>query len=285
VANLTLSRTEEHAQHAQDEVRDSAAVRVAGRAGLVARGVLYILVAILAIRIAFGDRNEHADKSGALVLVARQPFGKGLLVVLAIGLAAYAVWMIARAVIVREDEPAKAWGKRAAYAGRAVLYGALCASTIDTIRRASSASQQAGNEQEHEWTARVLGWPFGRALVVAAGLVAIGAGVRYVVKAFTQKWRKKLDLANASATTRNAIEKVAFVGWTGRGVVFGLVGIFLIRAAWQYDPKEAVGADGALRRLADGTFGPVLLCLVALGVLGFGVYSMIEARYRRVTDD
>jgi hypothetical protein len=297
VSNLAWSRVEQRTepsrsgdtgsgkQHAKEEVRDSTAVRVAARAGLVARGILYILVAILAIRIAFGDRNEHADKAGALVLVARQPFGKALLGVLAAGLAAYAVWMIARMIIVRDDEAAKAWGKRAGYAGRAVLYGVICASAIDTIRRASSAQQQAGNQQEQGWTARVMGWPFGRALVVVAGLVIIATGARYLYKAFTKKWRKKLDLSSASHATRETIEKIAFAGWTGRGVVFGLVGVFLIRAAWQFDPKEAVGADGALRRLADRAWGPWLLCLVALGVLAFGVYSMIEARYRRVTDD
>jgi hypothetical protein len=267
-----------------DRVVESTPVRTSARIGLVARGVLYALVGVLALRLAFGDRSDRADKSGALAAVARQPFGKWLLIVLAAGFAAYAVWVAVRIFAVDDDSAAKTWAKRVAYAGRAIVYGALCVGAVQAVGQSSEQTQNSSSQQEKGWTATVLGWPFGRALVVAAGVAIIGGGVVFVHRGFTQKWRDPLNLSSASQRARQAVVTIGVAGWVGRGIVFGLVGAFLVRAALQFDPKDAVGLDGALRELANTGWGRWLLFVVALGLFAFGTYSMLEARYRRVDD-
>jgi hypothetical protein len=263
------------------------AARASGRIGLAARGVLYVVMGILAIRLASGERDERADKSGALALVARQPFGKVLLVVLACGFGAYALWMVVRVFAVDDDgdrNTAKAWGKRAAYVARIAIYCALAFSAVDALSRSAGTTKKESSQQEKEWTARVLEWPFGRFLVVAAGVAIVAGGLAYFYRGFTQKWREHLDLARTSPRTRKAVVATGLAGWIGRGVVFSLVGVFVVRAAVQFDEKDAVGLDGALRELADGTLGRWLMVLGAVGLLAFGCYSLLEARYRRVDD-
>jgi hypothetical protein len=278
-----------------DRIRETGAVGALGRLGLAARGALYLVVAVLALRIAFGDRADSADEDGALALVARQPFGKVLLVALAIGFAGYALWRLAEAFLDADEEnEAKGWAKRALHLGRAVLYASLCWSAVTLLRdnwsdtggATGSASARSGarGRSEDEWTARLLDAPFGRALVVVAALVVIGVGVYRGGRAFTGSWRKKLDLSGCSRRLERAITATAYAGLVARGVVFVLVGAFLLRAAWEYDPDEAVGVDGALRRLADATWGPALLVLVAVGLVAFGAYSFVEARFRRVDE-
>jgi hypothetical protein len=259
-------------------------VRTSARIGLAARGVLYMVVAVLALRIAFGDAREAADKNGALLAVARQPFGEGLLAALAVGFAGYCIWMLVRVVVVDDDASAKTWAKRVAYLFRASVYGVLAWSAFETIRRAASAAKKSGNRQQQEWSARVLGWPGGRVLLAVVGAALVIGGASFVYRAVTEKWRERLDLEGISAATRRSVRVVAWAGWLGRGTVFGLVGVFIARAGWQFDAKEAVGLDGALRRVAHGTWGPFLLCVLAFGLFAFGCYSMIEARFRRVTE-
>jgi hypothetical protein len=120
--------------------------------------------------------------------------------------------------------------------------------------------------------------------VAAVGAALVIGAATFVYRAVTEKWRERLDLTGTSAATTRTIRVVAWAGWLGRGIAFGLVGVFILRAGWQFDPKEAVGLDGALRRVVHGTWGPFLLCIIAVGLFAFGCYSMIEARFRRVTD-
>jgi hypothetical protein len=268
-----------------DRVARHPAVRASARIGLAARGVLYVIVGVLALRLAFGERQDRADKSGALAAVARQPFGEFLLGALAVGFAAYAVWMAVRVFTVDGDNAAKTWGKRAGYVARTFVYGALCFSAIDAIQRSNRAVENSSSRQEKEYTATVLGWPFGRALVIAAGVAIIGAGLVYAYRAFTQKWREHFDLAGVSPRGRTIVIAMGWAGWLGRGVVFTLVGFFVVRAAVQFDPKEAVGLDGALRELTQASFGRWVLLLAAIGLFAFGCYSLIEAKFRRVEDD
>jgi hypothetical protein len=238
------------------------------RVGLVAKGVSYALVGALAIGVAAGIGGDATSRSGALESLAGSTFGKIVLVLLFAGFAAYALWRIVQAW--QDDK----WGKRLGHLGRAAIYAGLAYSTARIL---AGAQQQSQNEKAHKATAVVLHWPAGRELVIAAGLVAIGAGLwnlyRGISKKFEDKWRDYSSLGSAAG----------LVGHAARFVVFGLIGVFAIEAAIDYDPKDAVGLDGALQKLAHTSYGPFLLGLTAAGLLAYAVFCCFDARYRDVT--
>jgi hypothetical protein len=252
------------------------------RLGFVARGVVYAIVGFLAIRIALGHQNdEQANKQGALQAIADQPFGEAALVVLALGLAGYALWRFSEAAFGHRDESdeKKRTLKRLASAGKGVIYVAFCATTVAVIAGRSSGN---GEQQPKTWTARVLGWPGGQFLVAAAGIAIIAGGIYLVIRGITTKFEKQLETGRMSPTTKRIVIVLGTVGSIGRGVVFGLVGLLLIKAAVDYDPNEAQGVDGTLRTIAQQSYGQVLLGLTAVGLLAFAAYSFAEARYRRL---
>ncbi len=248
-----------------------------GRLGLVAKGVLYAVVGILAIKVALGAREADPDKDGALQTIAAQPFGTFLLGVLAVGLAAYAAWRLAQALFDRdnEGEGAKGLAKRTAALGKGVLYGALCALTIAKIAGASSGD--SGSEDKA--TADVLGLPFGRYLVFAAAAGFIGAALLNGYRAVTGKFEDSFETETMSEAEETAARGVGTLGYLARCVVFALIGAFLAKAAWEYDPDEAVGLDGALQKLAQQAYGAWLLGAVAAGLLAYALYCFVEARY------
>jgi hypothetical protein len=267
-------------QRAGSKARNSSAVEWAGRLGHVAKAVSYALIAILALQVAFGDRARPKDRQGVLRELAGRPFGTAALIALAVGFAGYAIWQFVRAVFDRSDDgdDAKGWAKRAHHAGVGAIYvgSALIAASLVMGSRSSSG----GDEQAE--TAKVLDWPFGTWIVGAVGLAILGYGIANVVKAYTQKFRKDLDEGSMSPTVRRWAVRSGIVGHAARGVVFGIVGVFLTKAALDYDPDEAVGIDGALARLAHNSYGTWLLSIVAAGLLAYGVFCLVQARYRRV---
>jgi uncharacterized protein DUF1206 len=239
------------------------------RVGLVAKGVSYVLVGVLAIGVAAGVGGDTTSRQGALHQLAGNTFGKVVLVLLVAGFAAYALWRVAQAI--HDDE----WGKRLGYLGRAAIYVALTYSAARIVAGAGGGSSQ--NQKTHKATGVVLSWPAGRELVIAGGLVAIGVGVwnlyRGITRKFEEKWR---DHSEAGTL-------VGVVGHVARFVVFALIGIFAIKAAADYDPQKAVGLDGALQKLAHASYGSVLLGLTAAGLVAYGLYCFVDARYRDVT--
>ena len=258
-------------------------VRVTARAGLVARGVLYLVVAALSLQVAGGDGHERADKEGAFETIARQPFGRLLLVVLAAGFAAYAVWRFVQAVVGAGMEGARTpgWAKRLVYVGRGLVYAGLF---VPTLHFLCGSEQEAASGREVDVTARVMKLPLGRWAVGAVGVGVVVGGLYVGYRGLGRKYRERLETGRMSARTERIVTGVATVGMVSRMVVFALVGTFLVRAAVRFDPREAVGVDGALRRLAGQPHGPWLLVLVAVGLLAFGVFSLVEARYRQVVE-
>lgn len=254
--------------------------QVVARVGLVAKGVSFALVGVLAMKLAFGDGGKATSRQGALATIADEGFGKVVLVLLALGFAAYAIWRFADAAFGPSDEDddgAKKIGKRLGYAGRGAIYGGLTYTTIKLV--ADSGGQQSQNQEARKATAQVLDWPAGTWLVGIAGLCLIGAGVynayRGVGKKFLEHWRKNLGESARKWGTRAGV-----AGLLARGVVLTLIGVFLVKAAVDYDPKEAIGLDGALQKLVSQSHGPVLLGLVALGLLAYAVFCFAESRYR-----
>jgi hypothetical protein len=257
-----------------------------GRTGLAAQGVIYALVAFLALQVAIDGRDAAArpDKEGALRLVADQPFGRWLLAALACGFAAYALWRLAQAFADREHKGggAKALAKRVGYLCLGAWYGALTALTISTLRDPGGGSSSGGGGKEQQTTADVFDLPLGRELVfAAAGGFFVAAGWN-VYRALSGKLEDHLRVDELSETARKTVLAVGAVGSIARGAVFGLIGGFLAKAALEFDPQEARGLDGALYELARQPYGPGLLTGVAVGLAAFALWCWAQARYRDV---
>jgi fumarate reductase subunit D len=252
-----------------------------GRAGLVAKAILYATIAVLALQVAFpgGSRGETASQEGAISALAEQPLGRVVLVVLAVGLAGYAVWRLTQAVVGSPKEHgAKEAVLRTSWAVRGLIYASFAALTV----RILTGSGGGGQGGEQELTARLLALPLGVPLVVLVGLAVVASGLYQGYKGATRKFREDLDTARMSRAEDQAVTRLGMVGLLARGVVFILVGVFFIQAALAFDPNQARGVDGALAQLAGTPVGPWLLGLVALGLLAYAALCLAQARYARI---
>ena len=284
-------QTDSNVEQAAGEVRAKAETGSGwyawlARAGLLAKGVSYGLVAVLAIGVAVGPGGETTSRQGALAALAEEMWGKIVLVVLAAGFAAYAIWRFIQAFAERaddDDEKAalKKWGKRAGYVGRGLIYASLTFTTVKLLFDAGQQQSQSAKAQQT--SATLFDWPAGRWLVGLGGLCILGAGLWNAYRALTKKFEDKWRTGEMSATERTWGGRVGIAGHLARAVVFTLIGIFIIKAALEYDPNEAIGLDGALQKLADASYGPYLLGLTAAGLLCYGLYCLVDARYRDVS--
>jgi hypothetical protein len=248
------------------------------RAGLVARGVIYAIVGVLAIELALGSGGKTTDQQGALAEIARQPFGKLLLVAMAIGLAGYAIWRLVRAAIGHGPESTDDTKNRIGGFVSGIAYLALCGTAVSILL----GSGGGGGGGPDKATGGVLGWPAGQILVGIAALVIIGVGLEQGYKGISRKFLEQSKTEQMSAKVERAFTVLGVFGHLARMAVFGLIGYFLLRAAIDFDPDKAVGLDGALAKLRHASYGPALLGVVAAGLIGFAAYSMADARYRRV---
>ena len=251
-----------------------------GRLGLAGKGLSFAIVAILAIDVAIGHEGRTRDRQGALRAIADEPYGFYLLGALAAGFASYALWRFVQALLDRDAEGhgIKGLGKRASFFGRGVLYGGLFLSTLSVLLGDGGGS----GDEEDRATAGVLEAPAGRWLVIAIGVAVAGVGVYNGYRAVTRKFERKLRLDELSGGARRAVAVVGVVGHLARFVVFSIIGWFLVKAAVEFEPKKAVGLDGALSQVAQQPYGKWLLFAVAAGILAYGVYAAVESRYRRV---
>ena len=260
---------------------DSEALEHLARVGLIAYGMVHVLVAWLALQLAWGGGGQSADQSGALATLAATPVGKPLLWVLTIGLVALALWQAAEALRWRSgwsasgDQRSRALKKSGKALVKAVVYLALAY----TAFRFATGGGQSSSGQQQQTTAGVLGWPGGRWLVAAAGLVLVGVGVHHVVKGLKKSFLKEIDLASAPPAAERTVTRLGQAGYPAKGVALALVGALLVYAAVTFDPARAAGLDGALRTILDAPFGQVLLTLVALGIAAFGAFCFVRARY------
>ena len=281
---VDVEEVKDKAEDALQDAAESAWLEKLARAGLAARGLLYVVVAILAAQVAAGHNETRADKQGALQAVVRQPFGRMLVLLLAVGFAGYAAWRFVEAAVGPAGQPdagrAKDKFKRVGYLLRGGLYTFFFGSAVRLFIWTNHAPANDGAEAD--WTARVLTWPGGTWLVQAAGLGAIGAGLYIGWRGVAGKFRKRLKSLEMGPAVRRWVRVVGTVGMISRMLIALMIGVFLIAAARQHDPNQAVGIDGALRRLADRPYGPTLLVVVAVGLAAYGLYSFAEARYRRV---
>lgn len=249
------------------------------RAGLTARGINYLLIGGLAVAIGLGSSGEDADRLGALRYVASKPGGAAALWLLTVGFAALTVWRLAEAAYGQSGPDGHKTRKRLGSLASAVLYGFICGSIVTFLL---GVSQTSGNSQSKDVTAQLMAHTGGRWLVLAIGVGVVVAGIVIIVSAVRKTFAKQLRLTEMSPRTRHVVETLGRVGGTARGIVFGVVGVFLVVAAVTFDARKAQGLDGALRKIASTPLGPWLLVAVALGLVTFGVYSCCEARCRKV---
>jgi Domain of Unknown Function (DUF1206) len=248
------------------------------RAGFVARGLIYAIIGILALKLALGHGGKLTNQQGALHTVADQPFGKLLLTLVAIGLGGYSMWRFVRAAIGHGPEGADGGVDRVGAFGSGLFYGFLCVLAIEVLLGVDSKS--AGSAKKE--TAGVLGWPAGTWIVGIAGVVMIGVALYQGYRGVTKKFLEESKTAEMGPRNRQWIAVVGTVGHLARMIVFGLVGIFLVKAAVDFNPRKAVGLDGALASIVHRSYGPFALGVVAAGLIAFALYSFSDARYRKI---
>jgi len=266
------------AQRTARQAAESTPLRLLGRVGLAAYGVVHLLVGYLALRVATGGGGEKADKSGALPALAEQPGGKILLWVITIGLAGLVLWQLAEAVwghrLVRPQR--RRTMKRLVNVAEALVFGFLAFSAGKLVSGGGSSS----NGQQ-TLTAKALALPYGQLLVGAVGVGVVAVAAFVVHRGLTRRFAEDLDLTSASPTARTAALRLGQVGYAALGVAYGTVGVLVVVAAVNYDPKKATGLDVALKTLASQPYGPLLLGVVAVGLACFGAYCLFDARYRK----
>jgi uncharacterized membrane protein (DUF485 family) len=266
---------------ARRQVENADWLNALARVGLAAKGVSFALVGILALKLAVASGGEATSREGALQSLAQESFGKFLLILLALGFAAYALWRFAQTFFDKNDVGNGATGvaKRVGYFGSGTIYAILTYSTAKII---SGAAQQSQNQKAQETTATVLSWPAGTWIVGSAGLVLIGVGLwsgyRGIKKTFLKDWMTE-KMGPAAQTWGSRAGVVGLLGWM---VAFALIGIFLVKAAHDYNSREAIGLDGVLQKLANQSYGSWLLGIGAAGLLAYAVFCLFEARYRKV---
>jgi hypothetical protein len=276
-----VGEVKEQFDEASERVARSPWIERLARCGYAAKGVVYIVAGGLAVLAALGSGGEVTDARGAMRSIARQPFGGVLLGVVAFGLVAYVLWRWVQSITDadRKGKSLKGVALRAGYFGSGMVYAGL---SFSAARILLGAYRDGEPSAAQSWTARVMSLPFGAWLVSLAGLSVIGFGVYQLYKAYSAKFRKRLKLSDMSESARRWATLGGRVGYAARGVIFIVVGFLLMRAARTYNPAHARGLDGALQLLARTPFGHYLLFAVAAGLAAYGVYTLVEARYRRI---
>jgi Domain of Unknown Function (DUF1206) len=286
-----VQRAEAAVEHPAREAREKAETGSGwyswlARIGLVAKGVSFGIVGVLAIEVALGTGGKATSRQGALQAIAQHTFGKVLLVALAVGFGSYAVWRFVQAFAEREDgdgekAAAEKWAKRIGYVGRGVIYASLAYTAVKIIL--GTSGQQSQNRQARETAATLLGWPGGRWIVAAAGIFIVAAGLWNAYRGLTKKFEDRWRTGEMSNTERRWGGRIGVAGHLARAVVFSLIGIFVVKSALEYNPKDAIGLDGALHKLAAASYGPYLLGLTAAGLVCYGLFCLVDARYRDVS--
>ncbi|MFJ6793592.1 DUF1206 domain-containing protein [Streptomyces sp. NPDC091268] len=266
--------------------RNSGVPAVAARCGLVTRGVLYLLIGLLAIRIALGSMGtpagggggKEADRQGALAELADKPFGGVLIVAVGIGVVGMALWRLSEAVFGAAGPDGDKLLKRLASAARFVFYSLVAYSVFSF----AAGRRHSGDQQSRDVTAKAMELPAGQWLVGAVGLGIGIAGVVIAVQAARRSFRKHLAMGGTSRRVRRLVTFLGVCGGLARGAVASAAGGFLVYAAVSYDPAQAKGLDDTLRTFAGTAAGPWLLVVVAVGLMLFGAFSWAMARWREV---
>jgi hypothetical protein len=267
------------AEAAAHRVRRSTLLETLTRIGFVGFGVVHVLVAWLALQIAFGRAPANSDQYGAFQMVAARPFGLWCLVVVAVGLVAMAVWQALEAAVGhRRDRGAERTAERFASAGRFAFYTFLAYTAYKVI----SGSGGSSSGQQQKAASSILDTSSGRWLLGAIGVAVVAVSAGLVLYGLVRRFEKHLRSGQMSARTRRTVRWLGTLGYVAKGVAYGTVGALLVSAAVTVDPGKSRGLDEALRALAGESWGDALLAVIAAGIVAYGLFAFAQARFREV---
>jgi Domain of Unknown Function (DUF1206) len=250
------------------------------RAGLAARGVIYVIIGWIAVEVAFHHSGQQADKTGALHAIGATPVGGVLLWLLVIGFAGLALWQVTAAVYGSPGAGGHKAGERVAAVARAAIYAVIACGVLRYAL--GMGGPQSSDKESVDMTATLMKYPGGKLLVIVTGLAFIGGGIYLAYQAWREKFRRGLAFGQTRTGIRRVVEWLGKFGGMTRGAVFVTVGIFLVVAAAESKPQQAKGIDSSLRALAATPLGPWLLVLVAIGLIMFGLFSCCQAKWQRL---
>lgn len=254
------------------------------RLGYASKGILYAVVGWLVAKAAVGSSNRTTSTIGALKAIVSQPFGKVLLGSMTIGLMGYVLWRAVQAIFdpeaTQQSIKARRIALRVGYVLSGLSYAGLAMTAVELITETDIDTDYS----DQDWTTDFLAQPIGQWLLGLAGLWVIGVGVSYVYYAYKGRFYCNFKLHEMSSLERALVKGLGRFGIAARGVVFGIMGGFLVQAAVLSDAKEIRGLSDALFRLEQQPFGRLILSVVAVGLLAYGLYALIEARYRQIAE-
>lgn len=250
---------------------DSPWLRRLGRIGVAVIGIVYLILAWIALQVAWGGSGESADNTGALQEVSQQPFGEVLLIAMSVGLFGFALWQVLLAVVGPPSDDGVI--KRVSALAKAVFGISL---GWQSLQIGLGSGGQSSSSKTSDYTATLMAAPAGRVLVVVAGLVVIGFAGYLALQGAKKKFLKKLE-GHPGAT----LARMGQIGWIARGVAFGVLGVLIVVAGLRSQPEEARGLDAALKTLAGQPYGQWILTVVALGLACYAAFQLLTAPRRR----
>jgi hypothetical protein len=251
---------------------------ILSRAGFVARALIYGIIGLLALELATRQGGKITNQQGALRSVEQHPFGHLLLALLAVGLGGYALWRLFRAALGHGREGTDSGIERLGALGSGIVYGAMCVVAVQIL----TGPGTSGKGNAKKTAGDVFSWPAGRWLVAIAGVVLAGVACYQLIRGLRKKFLDDSKTDQMPRPVYKGFTVLGTIGHVARAVVFGLIAVFLIKAAYDYKANEAIGLDGALGKLYNGAYGGWLLGAVAVGLIAFACFSLVEARYRKI---
>lgn len=267
------------ARTAGQQAHQSGWIEHAARIGLVAYGIVHLVVAWLAVQLALGEQEGSADASGAIQQLKEQPLGEFLVWAVGIGMILLAVWQLLEAIFgYRDEEGFTQVRKRLTAAGKAVVFTIIGITAINAATGSSSSSSSKKSSTD-SMTATVMGWPGGQVIVCLVGAAIIGAGGYLIYRAYSEKFAKHINAEGKSGQSGRAYVWFGKAGYTAKGITFGIIGALFVYAGLTHNAKKSGGLDQALHELLQQPFGPVLLIAVALGLACYGLFCFARARH------
>ena len=259
----------------------SDALELLARIGYATKGVVYLLIGGLALMMAFGEGGGTTGSKGAIQTIGSQPFGQFLLWATAIGLGAYALWQVVRAVLdpeaTGEDDDKKRIAKRIGYAASGAVHGALAVAAVQM-----ATGSGGGGSSKKTYLAKIMEMPGGTVIVYILAAIVVGVGIYQFVKGYRAKFMERLKSGEMSSTEKTWSLRVGRAGLMARGVVFGIMGYFLYQAAASGSASQAKGVGGALSAIASESYGMILLGIMAVGLIAYALHQFFSAKYRRI---
>jgi Domain of Unknown Function (DUF1206) len=268
-----------HARSTASRAADSKPLEYLARGGFIAYGVIHLLIAWLALQIAFGTSSGESDQSGALTELAAKPLGKTMVVIAIIGMIGLAIWQAFEAAIGESGEQDRAaLAERFISGCRPIMYLYFAFIGIKVL----SGSNASSGDSSQKSASTLMDNSAGRFFIGFVGLVVVGVGIGLAIYGVKKKFEKHLNMQQMDAKVRKTVERLGMAGYTAKGIAYTIAGVLVVIAAVKYDPEKARGLDAALKTLATAPYGPWLLGLIALGIAAFGVYCFFQSRYRKV---